>query len=100
MIQHLITVPPAADLAVAIPHIEAICTGAGLLITQRGTLSKYRGCTHWHFKRPYHKGTLELTVWPDQKSAWFITRSNREAEWMPEMIYDLIPIIEAALLEL
>jgi hypothetical protein len=93
--EHPITVPPTIDLTAAIPRIEACCTDAGLRITQRGSLAKYRGCTHWHFKRPNHTGTLELTVWPDQKSAWFITRSNREAEWMPSMIGELIPIIEA-----
>lgn len=97
MVEFPISVPTSIDWPAAILMIEGCCVNSRLLVIQRSSLAKYPGCTHWHFKRPKEKGTLELTVWPDQGKAWFIHRANRSAAWMDGAISQLVPIIEAEL---
>ncbi len=68
--QHLeIHLSPAANLRKAEAAMAAAIDAAGLKISLRGTLGKFPGCSHWHAQEPGKPGTLELTLWPQQKRA-------------------------------
>jgi hypothetical protein len=62
-----------------------------LRITMSGTLKKYPGCRHWHFKRPETAGTLELTIQPTACKAWFSIRRGRSVGWDESHVRGLIP---------
>jgi hypothetical protein len=74
-----------ADL---IDLIELRAIEIGLTI-HRGSLAKYQGCTHWHFKMPSKVGTLEMTFWPKKSQLWLSARSNRQGDWIPEKLETL-----------
>jgi hypothetical protein len=71
-------------------QIEQILATSGLVITLRGTLAMYPGCTHWHLKKHREKGTLELTWWPARSRLWFKIASGRQADWMSEAMDQLL----------
>ena len=85
---------PVADGAM---DVEACCSAVGLTQTMRGTLGKYPGCTHWHYKKGAAKGVLEITLWPHQHRLWLGVHKNRRAEWMDELLTRLKPEVEACL---
>ena len=61
----------------AISLIDAAIAQHGLITTMKGTLKTYPGCTHWHCKLGREKGTLEITLWPAKRKAWFKVQSAR-----------------------
>ncbi len=77
--------------------IERVCLAESLILTLRGTLASYRGCTHWHFKHGQASGTLELTWWPARKRLWFKVASNRHATWIESKLPVLKTKLETAL---
>ena len=89
--------PENVEVADVVSDVEACCNAIGLTQTLRGTLGKYPGCTHWHYKPGKAKGTLELTAWPQQHRLWFVVHENRKAAWMDEIVVRLKPEIEACL---
>ena len=97
MQEYEIVLPTGADLTAANPRIEVACHAAGLVITLRGTLAAYPGCSHWHLCRAGQSGTLELTLWPAGPRLWCKVADNRAAAWMPATITDLSAAILAAL---
>lgn len=62
---------------------------AGLQITLHGTLKKHPGCIHWHLKHGGAAGTLEITLWPAQRRAWFSVQDRRTAAWIDEAVVRL-----------
>jgi len=86
-----------ADLGRAAAVIERCCAGAGLRVTLTDTLAAYPGCVHWHLKYGKEKGTLEVTLWPAQRRAWFKVATNRDGPWIAAAIERLKPCIESAL---
>lgn len=52
----------------------------GFLCTVSGTLRKYPGSMHYHFKAGRTAGTLELTVVATQCQVWAEVRSNRSGD--------------------
>lgn len=62
--------------------VDAACREAGLTTVSKGSLVKFPGCKHWHFKLGEQPGTLELTYWPKEQRLWFSLRANRYAHWM------------------
>ena len=79
-----IELPPSANLSKAEKTIEATLAAVGLQASPRETLKKFPGCIHWHAKSPGQRGTLELTLWPQQRRAWISIQSGRAAEWITE----------------
>jgi hypothetical protein len=77
-----IPVPPAVSLDQLSTGIEAICAGLGLAQTLTGTLSRFPGSRHWHFKNGREAGTLEITLWPGQRRLWLKVARGREGPWM------------------
>lgn len=69
--------------------IDVACREAGLTQVSKGSLGKYPGCVHWHYKLAEQPGTLEITYWPRAKRAWFALRANRYAPWMDTLVPQL-----------
>jgi hypothetical protein len=76
--------PEDAPVADMVTNIEACCSAINLTQTLRGTLGKYLGCTHWHYKNGKAKGVLEITLWPHQHRLWFVIHENRKADWIDD----------------
>ena len=89
MTEYDVPIPPGADLTAAVARIEACCLTAGLRLTQKGTLARYPGCVHWHFKQGGASGTLEITLWPATRRLWFALRPGRAAPWVTAIIPEL-----------
>jgi hypothetical protein len=66
--------------------VERVCVHNGLTSTLKGTLAKYSGSVHWHFKKDKQKGTLEITWWESKHRLWFKVAENRTGPWMEESI--------------
>jgi hypothetical protein len=66
--------------------IEKCSRALGLVETLRGTLAKYPGCVHWHFRKPLVNGTLEVTSWPSNNKLWISVQQGRRAEWLEEAV--------------
>jgi hypothetical protein len=77
-----IDLPPAVSLDAVERTIDSALTSVGLLVSLRGTLAKFPGCTHWHAKVAGQAGTLEVTLWPRERRAWLTFQSGRTAGWM------------------
>ena len=83
--QHIeIELPQGTNLSKAEKTIDATLAEVGLQVSLRGTLKKLPGCIHWHAKSPGQRGTLELTLWPQQRRTWISIQSGRAAEWITE----------------
>lgn len=66
--------------------IDAALAESGLTVTLRDSLKKYPGCIHWHAKNGRASGTLEITLWPRERRAWFTVQSGRRAPWTGEKL--------------
>ena len=84
-----IELPPGANLSQVKKTIDATFGALGLQVSLRGTLKKFPGCTHWHAKIPGQSGTLELTLWPQQRRAWISIQSGRTAKWITEKLPEI-----------
>jgi 3-methyladenine DNA glycosylase AlkD len=74
--------------------IEAAVSDAGLTVTLRGSLRSFPGCVHWHLKRGRESGTLEVTLWPRERRAWFAVQDGRRGEWIEETMSNLSEAIQ------
>jgi hypothetical protein len=74
--------------------IDLVCREAGLTQMSKGSLRKYPGCVHWHYKLGDQTGTLEITFWPEGRRAWFALRPNRFGAWMDALVPQLKADIE------
>jgi hypothetical protein len=91
---------PAHALSAAIPRIvEQVCATEGLTLSLKGTLAKYPGSIHWHFKKGLAPGTLEITWWEKQKRLWFKVAAGRRGAWIDDSIVRMKEQIEQALLK-
>jgi hypothetical protein len=75
-------IPATADVSIMVSLIEAQCAAEGLQLMLKGTLAKYPGCIHWHFKRGSERGTLEITWWAKQRRFWFSIQAGRTGAWV------------------
>lgn len=82
MVNYEVSVPLDADIKQAEQLIEESCAEEGLHITLKGTLSKYPGCIHYHYKKGTERGTLEITIWPKEHRIWFSVQAGRTADWI------------------
>ncbi len=88
MLETPLKFPPDASLVRVKRSIEKACTDGGLTLTLKDTLKQYPGCTHWHFKRGQERGTLEITLWPLGRRAWFKVSPSRTGEWIePALVH-------------
>jgi hypothetical protein len=92
------SVPRHCDLSSAERLIEEVCSGRGLQIAMKGSLSEYPGCIHWHFKNEKRdKGTLELTLHIPQGRIWAQVKAGRKAQWIDAELPHLRRAVEREL---
>ncbi len=84
-----LTVPLQMDLSQAEQIIEQCCMVEGLSVNLKGSLAKYPGCIHWHFKRDSQRGTLEITLWASARRIWFSIHTGRTGAWIEETLFRL-----------
>ena len=92
-----IQVPTGIDNQAVVAAIETTCREAGLKLALKSDLASYPGSTHWHFKEGATAGTLEITYWPQKKSAWFAVQARRDALWIDQKLPKLKSAIEDGL---
>jgi hypothetical protein len=85
----------AADLELTTlePRVERACEALGLHIGLKGSLAGFPGCTHWHYRRGRERGTLEITLWPQNRRLWISVHSGRDAPW----IHGVMPALKTEL---
>ncbi|MCI0398094.1 MAG: hypothetical protein L0322_24630 [Chloroflexi bacterium] len=93
----LLDIPAGADPAQAEAVIEGCCAAEGLRPALKSSLARYPGCVHWHYKQGKEPGTLEITLWPQERRAWFSIRPNRRGPWLTETAARLKLAIKLAL---
>jgi hypothetical protein len=81
-----IELPPDKSIEEVAAAIDRAIVDAGLSVTLRGSLKKFPGCTHWHAKLGRQTGTLEITLWPQERRAWFTVQSGRTAFWIADKV--------------
>ena len=84
MIESDIEIPEDINTEILIAAIERACRAHDLHCTLKGTLRKYPGSVHWHFKKGKQSGTLELTWWEDKQRLWFKVADGRTGAWVGE----------------
>jgi hypothetical protein len=75
--------------------VERAAAAEGLIQTLKGTLVKYPGCIHWHYKKGKQPGTLEITWFPRERRLWFKIAHNRNNAWIDEAVPRLRRAIES-----
>jgi hypothetical protein len=92
-------VSPLSPLTDVDPTIESACTAEGLQLGMKGTLASFPGSTHWHFKRPRERGTLEITSFPRDRRIWAQIQDGRRAEWIDPCLAKIKSAVEKKLKE-
>lgn len=69
----------------------------GLVSKMMGSLARYPGSQHWHFKRGGQPGIIELTIIPDQARGWFSMRRGRARGWKKQEVENLLRSLVRAL---
>ena len=77
--------------------IERAGESCGLSQSMKGSLRKFEGCTHWHFKKPGHSGTIELTMWSQERRVWISVQAGRRADWIKRELPEIIDMLQRAL---
>ena len=92
-----ISVPSAYPLGRLARFIEQLCRKEELTLTMKGTLAKYPGCMHWHYRKVTATGTLEITLWKQPQQLWFSVQSGRTGSWIEGSIARLKSALEKEL---
>jgi hypothetical protein len=92
-----LAVPTRARATSVIKIIERACSAENLTLALKGTLAKYPGCVHWHFKKGKERGALEVTWWGREHRLWFKVAVNRKGQWIDEIVPRLKHSIESKL---
>jgi hypothetical protein len=95
-----VEVPAEADFRRVETAVEKCCREMGLIQAMKGTLAKYPGCVHWHYKKPRVSGTLEVTSWPLRRQLWITVHERRCAEWVEEELPIIRRCFEDALVRI
>src|SRR5262245_4932713 len=90
-------VPAKIDFIIAEQVIEQCCAAEGLTQSLKGSLKKYPGSRHWHFKQNQQRGVLEITLGSEADRLWFKVQAGRQASWIEEVILVLPAKIEREL---
>jgi hypothetical protein len=88
-----IELPSGVSIEEVAAAIDRAIVDAGLSVTLRGSLKKFPGCTHWHAKLGRQAGTLEITLWPQERRAWFTIQNGRAAPWISDKIRSIASAI-------
>jgi hypothetical protein len=97
MVEVNIKIPETVNTAVLMDVIERVCRAHDLACTLKGTLVKYPGSLHWHFKKGQQTGTLEITWWANKEHLWFKVADGRAGAWIEETLSQMKEEIQNAL---
>ena len=78
-----------------VAQVEAAVGRVGLVVSMKGTLAKFPGCTHWHLKRGGERGVLEVTLWPAEKRLWLSVQDGRKGAWIDEAVERLARVLSS-----
>ena len=92
-------VPAGTRAGALISCVEEICIANDLTCILKGTLAKYPGSVHWHFKKAKQNGILEITWWQTEQRLWFKVADNRTGKWIDEDLPKLKEEIENHLIK-
>ena len=90
-------IPPSAQLTNVDSTIESACSGEGLQIGMKSALAGFPGSTHWHFRRPSERGTLEITLFPRDRRIWASIQDGRRAIWIDLCLAKIKHVVEEKL---
>jgi hypothetical protein len=90
-------IAPSARLTDVDSKIGSTCIAEGLLIGMKGTLASFPGSTHWHFKKPGERGTLEITFFPRDRRIWAQIQDGRRADWIDSCLERIRQTVEKKL---
>jgi len=76
--------------------IERVCEERGLILALKGSLAKFPGSVHWHYKKE-GRGTLELTLLRDGRRLWAKVQDGRKAKWIEDELPHVRKAIERKL---
>ena len=96
MVEVNIEIPEKVNTAGLINLIERACLAHELTCTLKGTLVKYPGSVHWHFKKDKQRGTLEITWWENKNRLWFKAADGRTGAWTEETMSQMKEEIQKA----
>jgi len=100
MLEIELQIPDGVHKGDLIRCVEDVCVGNNLTCTLKGTLKKYPGSIHWHFKQDKQNGILEITWWETENRLWFKVADNRVSKWIDESIPKLKEEIEKCLIKI
>ena len=92
-----IELSPRENSSKAVSVVEECCRLEGLTRKSKGTLSKFPGCIHWHYRKPGFNGTLEITYWKKEPRLWYKVHPRRRGAWMIAVLPRLKAGIEEGL---
>ena len=95
MLQVEINLPPHLPSNSIPGLVEEACSSLNLDRATRGTLAKYPGSIHWHYKNGKARGTLEITWWARERRLWIKVAAGRRADWIDALIPRLKRTLEA-----
>jgi hypothetical protein len=97
MLEVELQIPDSVEPETVIGAVEQVCASHDLTCTLKGTLSRYPGSIHWHFKNGKQKGTLEITWQERENRLWFKVANGRASEWISASLPRLKEQIEKSL---
>jgi hypothetical protein len=74
-------------------EIEAAAKELSLVATLKGTLAKYPGSIHWHFKNGRERGALEVTLQPAERRVWVSIQDGRRGEWVERAAREMVELL-------
>ena len=97
MVELSIEIPEKGNTVLLRDVIERVGRAHNLTCTLKGTLAKYPGSLHWHFKKGKQKGMLEITWWGSKNRLWFKVADGRTGAWIDETMSQMKEEIQKAL---
>jgi hypothetical protein len=76
-------------------EVEQATAAMGLQLTMKGTLKTLPTNIHWHYKKPKHKGTLEITLVLSSHQLIVECKKGRWGDWVQEVLGELVKQMQA-----
>jgi hypothetical protein len=71
-------------------EVELATAAMGLQLTMKGTLKTLPANIHWHYKKPEHKGTLEITLLLSSHQLIVECKPSRWGDWVEEVLGEFV----------
>lgn len=71
-------------------EVEQATAAMGLQLTMKGSLKTLPDNIHWHYKKPAHKGTLEITLLLSTRQLIVECKLSRWGNWVEDVLEELL----------